>query len=87
MTDTPNLRSFDILKDERGYFFMVVEEWNGPRRYGSPVAVVSCERGHIAVINDRLMHFIDGQRHYYEAEWIAKQSEPPAGLKIKPDSP
>ena len=78
-----------ILKDNQGYFFMTVEELKPgkPRRYGVPLANVYCESGQIAVIDGKLMHFIDGQRHFYDAELLfGRASDPPDGLNIVLDS-
>ena len=79
-----------IVQDEQGYFFMAIRKLTPgqPRRYGSPVAVVHCKRGKIAVVDEKLMHFVDGQRHHYDAAWLVEHaSEPPEGLRIEFHSP
>ena len=71
-----------IARDEQGrYFFM---DPKGPRQYDRQVATVTCERGHMAVLDDRLVHAIQGKHPDYEADWLMEHaSDPPEGLQIK----
>ena len=78
-----------LFDHEHGeHMYMSVTKWVGKRRYGTPVADVRCLEGHIAVIDDKLMHFRNGHRQHYSADDLverAKASDPPAGLEIELD--
>ena len=83
----PTPRTEMIVQNEQGYSFMAIRELTPgqPRRYDSPAAVVHCERGKIAVIDEKLMHFVDGRRDHYDAAWLVEHaSKPPEGLRIDP---
>ena len=73
-----------IARDEQGrYFFMRMGMTEG-KRPRQQVATVTCERGHMAVLDDRLVHAIHGAHPDYEADWLMEHaSDPPEGLQIE----
>ena len=57
--------------------------WKDRRQYRQ-VATVTCERGHLALLDDRLVHAIHGKHPDYEADWLmAHAADPPEGLQIE----
>ena len=73
-----------ILRDEQGYFFMQMRRWTGPRRYGRSVATVHTERGMIAVVDEKLAHFVEQERTEYTIdELMERVDNPPEGLRIE----
>ena len=80
------LSSEYILHDENGYFFLAIRRSPSgkSRRAGLLAALVHCDRGSIAVVDERLVHIINGIKHFYEASWlIERASSPPAGLRLQ----
>ena len=74
-----------IARDDQGrYFFMRMTEGKRPRQYHRQVATVTCERGHVALLADRLVHAIHGKHPDYTADWLmAHAADPPEGLQIE----
>ncbi len=76
-----------IARDNQGrHYFMApgMTEWKGPRQYDRQVATVTCERGHLALLDGRLVHAIHGQHPDYTADWLmAHAADPPEGLQIE----
>ena len=71
-----------IARDDQGrYFFMRMTEGKRPRQQ---VATVTCERGRMALLDERLVHAIHGQHPDYTADWLlAHAADPPEGLQIE----
>ena len=75
-----------IARDDQGRHYFVkdeIEQWKGKRTYPE-VAIVTCERGHMAVLDGRLVHAVQGKHPDYEADWLLRHAaDPPEGLQIE----
>lgn len=71
--------------DTGNYYFEPGGEWVGERQPpGCYAATVTCDIGHIEVVGEKLVHFVQGDGDKYDAEWLVKNaSSPPAGLKVE----
>ena len=70
--------------DKEHYHFDMTREWVGPRQYDVYAATVTCDRGRIEVIDEKLSHYVDGQHHKYDAAWLVENAaEPPDGLTVE----